>query len=343
MQQQSSRSKIQQLQGLSHAIQLPKKVAICKCSAHTDILSLSSHSSESDSFLMSPKRQRTEDAFQMSPKSWDSDIVVTTTAGLPPSTTTKSEEGSCEDQYPGSCGPCSQFHKISKQCHRKFQSNQRILKAVMRPGNIPTKCVHPLLQKSKAVVWLLMALFHTEDVKKYGFNAILEPLVHDLKVLECTGIELPFCVEPVHGTIAQHGQVTRYCVLNDQVPVLALYFDGQSYLRPDFHLSRPTVAQLIHLLHSPSDHGWGKGLEVLVFLFWLASTTSYRVVSQAFSIPCSTVHDIIHRVANKIIGLKNRVIYFSPLEELERISTGFKRLYGCNIRIKPPSCSVLFQ
>lgn len=48
-----------------------------------------------------------------------------------------------------------------------------------------------------------MALFHTEDVKKYGFNAILEPLVHDLKVLECTGIELPFCVEPVHGTIAQ--------------------------------------------------------------------------------------------------------------------------------------------
>ncbi|XP_022043364.1 uncharacterized protein LOC110946095 [Acanthochromis polyacanthus] len=42
----------------------------------------------------------------------------------------------------------------------------------------------------------LLALFHTEDVKKYGFNAILEPFVHDLKILECTGIEVPFSDEP---------------------------------------------------------------------------------------------------------------------------------------------------
>ncbi|XP_035465455.2 protein ALP1-like [Scophthalmus maximus] len=150
-----------------------------------------------------------------------------------------------------------------------------------------------------------------------------------------------------------HGQVTRYCVLNDQVPVLALYFDGQSDLRPDFRLSRPTVAQLIALLHFPCDHGRGPGLEVLVFMFWLASATSYRVVSQAFSIPRSTVHDIIHRVANKIISLKNRVIYFPPQEELERISTGFERLAGSaaftrvvgsidggHIRIKPLSADV---
>ncbi|XP_039649874.1 uncharacterized protein LOC120555261 [Perca fluviatilis] len=39
--------------------------------------------------------------------------------------------------------------------------------------------------------------------KKYGFNTILEPLVHDLKVLECTGVEVPFSDEPVYGTIAQ--------------------------------------------------------------------------------------------------------------------------------------------
>lgn len=47
----------------------------------------------------------------------------------------------------------------------------------------------------------LLALFYTEDVKKYGFNAILEPLVFDLKFLECTGV--PFSDEPVCGTIAQ--------------------------------------------------------------------------------------------------------------------------------------------
>ena len=49
----------------------------------------------------------------------------------------------------------------------------------------------------------LLALFHTEDLKKYGFDAILEPIVHDLKVLESTGINVPFSDEPVHGTIAQ--------------------------------------------------------------------------------------------------------------------------------------------
>ncbi|XP_059362352.1 uncharacterized protein LOC132101422 isoform X1 [Carassius carassius] len=49
----------------------------------------------------------------------------------------------------------------------------------------------------------LLALFHTEDVKKYGFDLILQPLVRDLKILECTGIEVPFSDEPVYGTIAQ--------------------------------------------------------------------------------------------------------------------------------------------
>lgn len=49
----------------------------------------------------------------------------------------------------------------------------------------------------------LLALFHTEDVKKYGFDSILEPIMHDLKVLECTGVVVPFSDEPVCGTIAQ--------------------------------------------------------------------------------------------------------------------------------------------
>lgn len=48
----------------------------------------------------------------------------------------------------------------------------------------------------------LLALFHTEDVK-YGFDLIVQPLVRDPKVLDCTGIEVPFSDEPVHGTIAQ--------------------------------------------------------------------------------------------------------------------------------------------
>lgn len=60
-----------------------------------------------------------------------------------------------------------------------------------------------LSPKIKSALMNLLALFHTGDVKKYGFNAILEPFVHDMKILECTGIEVPFSDEPVHGTIAQ--------------------------------------------------------------------------------------------------------------------------------------------
>lgn len=112
-------------------------------------------------------------------------------------------------------------------------------------------------------------------------------------------------------------------MVNWQVPVLALYFDGQSDLRPDFRLSRPTLAHLIHTLRFPSDHGWGHKLEVLVFLFWLASALSYQVVSRAFDIPRSTVNDIVHRVAEKVLGLKNRVIYFPPPDALEETGAGF--------------------
>lgn len=49
----------------------------------------------------------------------------------------------------------------------------------------------------------LVALFHSQDIKNYGINAILEPIVHDLKVLESTGISLPFCDQQICGTVAQ--------------------------------------------------------------------------------------------------------------------------------------------
>lgn len=49
----------------------------------------------------------------------------------------------------------------------------------------------------------LIALFHAEDVKKYGFDPILQPLIDDIKLLESHGIDLPFSSEKVQGTICQ--------------------------------------------------------------------------------------------------------------------------------------------
>lgn len=44
----------------------------------------------------------------------------------------------------------------------------------------------------------LVALFHTEDVKKYGFDRILQPLIDDIKILESHGIDLPLSSEKVY-------------------------------------------------------------------------------------------------------------------------------------------------
>lgn len=49
----------------------------------------------------------------------------------------------------------------------------------------------------------LVALFHTEDLKKYGFDPIVEPLIDDIKTLQSCGLDLPFSAERVYGTICQ--------------------------------------------------------------------------------------------------------------------------------------------
>ncbi|KAF7646360.1 hypothetical protein LDENG_00188940 [Lucifuga dentata] len=72
--------------------------------------------------------------------------------------------------------------------------------------------------------------------------------------------------------------------------------------------------------------------------------------NKAFDIPHSTINDFVHKVADKIIGLQNRVITFPLPDELPGIGAGFERLAGsaafstvvgstdgCHIRFKPPS------
>ncbi|KAK0149551.1 hypothetical protein N1851_009707 [Merluccius polli] len=49
----------------------------------------------------------------------------------------------------------------------------------------------------------LCALFHAQDIKTYGFDAILQPIVSDLKMLETDGIKVPALKGPVHGSIVQ--------------------------------------------------------------------------------------------------------------------------------------------
>ncbi|RXN16489.1 nuclease HARBI1 [Labeo rohita] len=115
-------------------------------------------------------------------------------------------------------------------------------------------------------------------------------------------------------------------------------------------LSRQSITSLIAALRSDFDHGWETDIEVLVFLYWLAHAASYRVVSMAFDIPKSTVHDIVHRISRAVICILKRVITFPTPDDLEEVGAGFAQLAGspafctvagaidgCHIRIKAPA------
>jgi hypothetical protein len=87
------------------------------------------------------------------------------------------------------------------------------------------------------------------------------------------------------------------------VPILKVYFDGQSDMQVDFRLSRGSFNALMEAMGSNADHGWDPEIACLVFLFWLASGTSYRVVSRAFDMPRTSFHRPIHTTSAKIASL----------------------------------------
>uniref|UniRef100_A0A9J7Y9A5 DDE Tnp4 domain-containing protein n=1 Tax=Cyprinus carpio carpio TaxID=630221 RepID=A0A9J7Y9A5_CYPCA len=146
---------------------------------------------------------------------------------------------------------------------------------------------------------------------------------------------------------------TIYCHLNAAVPILRLYFEDGADLRPRLQLSRQSIQSLIAAVKPECDHGWEKDVEVLVFVYWLAHAASYWVVSLAFNIPKSTVHDIVHRMSKAVIGILRQLIAFHSADDLEAVGAGFAQLAGspafrvvagaidgCHICIKPPASDV---
>ncbi|XP_034533111.1 putative nuclease HARBI1 [Notolabrus celidotus] len=155
---------------------------------------------------------------------------------------------------------------------------------------------------------------------------------------------------PAAGVSPARGTRHLYCRINLAVPVLQRFF-GQGDTRPDFRLSKESLAVLLDLLQQERRHGWGATIETLVFLFWLASGASYRVVSRVFGIPRSTVHRIVHRVTAEVVAVRHKVICLpKTAEDLAAVTHGFAGLArqaafgkaagaidGCHVRIKPPS------
>uniref|UniRef100_A0A671WXN9 DDE Tnp4 domain-containing protein n=1 Tax=Sparus aurata TaxID=8175 RepID=A0A671WXN9_SPAAU len=142
----------------------------------------------------------------------------------------------------------------------------------------------------------------------------------------------------------------QYCQLNATAPIIQLFFDGQSDLRVDFRLSRGSFNALMEAMGGDTDHGWDPEIACLVFLFWLASGTSYRVVSRAFDMPRTSVHRAIHTTSAKIASLFAQTVHHPKEEELVTVGAGFARMAGsaafsrvvgsidgCHVRVKPPA------
>ena len=121
-------------------------------------------------------------------------------------------------------------------------------------------------------------------------------------------------------------------------------------MRVDFRLTRESFNALMAVLGTDCDHGWGPEISCLVFIFWLASATSYRVVARAFDMPRATVHRLVHRMSGQIAALLYTVVRHPTGEELPRLGARFARLAGsaafsrvvgaidgCHIRLKPPA------
>ena len=62
---------------------------------------------------------------------------------------------------------------------------------------------YPPIFNSSLINIHLCALFHAQDIKRYSFNLILEPLINDLKVLETEGLQIPTFEHVIHGTVVQ--------------------------------------------------------------------------------------------------------------------------------------------
>ncbi|KAL3984487.1 hypothetical protein ACER0C_016112 [Sarotherodon galilaeus] len=116
---------------------------------------------------------------------------------------------------------------------------------------------------------------------------------------------------------------------------------GQEDPRPDFRLSRESLAVLLNHLNQDRRHGWGATIETLVFIFWLVSGASYMVVARVFGMPRSTVHTIVHRVTEEVVAICHQVIHhlgsvrgFAGLARCRAFLKAMGAIEGCHIRIK---------
>lgn len=95
-----------------------------------------------------------------------------------------------------------------------------------------------------------------------------------------------------------------------------------SKCKKHLRVSYNTIRRLAHEV-APKLFGWDTILETLVFLLWLGSGSSYRIISLCTGIPKSTVFDIVNKYLTFLSTNVSNYIKFPDQNELITIGSGF--------------------
>lgn len=143
-------------------------------------------------------------------------------------------------------------------------------------------------------------------------------------------------------------------VVERNLEIFKLYFQrDDKKFREHFRLSIGTFHKLINFLfNNEKKHGWPIEIEIMIFLYWLASGCSYRIVGVSFQMHRSTICRILHKYLKLFSRNLSKFVILPKEDELERIGTGFCKLAnnmcfekavgaldGCHVKIaKVPEC-----
>ncbi|KAK8763857.1 hypothetical protein V5799_033534 [Amblyomma americanum] len=143
-----------------------------------------------------------------------------------------------------------------------------------------------------------------------------------------------------------------YCCLTQRSILLEYLHNQELDFKHHFRITRESFRELMNQLWADlptRTHGWSREVHLLVFLFWLACGTSYRVVGACFNVPRTTTFRMVTSALNLMTRQLDKMVYFPKQNELPQIAAGFKALSGndrfdgfvgaidgCHVRIQAP-------
>ncbi|XP_046408713.1 uncharacterized protein LOC124173228 [Ischnura elegans] len=133
----------------------------------------------------------------------------------------------------------------------------------------------------------------------------------------------------MHERERERMQRARYCIsdLPHRGEIWEILRGNEEKCRIHLRVSQQALRLLVSKMER-KRHGWENELEAIIFLYWLACGTSFRVISTTFDVPRSSVHTAVRRMLAVMEGLFRSVVTLPTHQELEGIGLDFAAKAG---------------